>query len=235
MAGVSTTAEVMRLEAAGIGRLAAQGDGARRRLAAARGRRPHAAGRTRSRPWCSPPAPTSARAIGRVEAWYARRGLPRLLPAHRPAGAGAARRSAGARAAMRGCRRSRCSRAIRPGSKRPTAAADRARDPADAAGDERGLRSATGARQRRARAELFARIRRPHVFARAARRPAAGRRAACASSTASLPGSSPCAPPCAARGRGHGRAVLRRLGAWARRHGAPSSSISRSRTTTCRR
>ena len=68
--------QVLRDRAGGLVGLAAQGDGARRGLAAARRRRPHAAGQLGADPGVRRRVPTSTRAIGRVEAWYARRGLP---------------------------------------------------------------------------------------------------------------------------------------------------------------
>ncbi|MGD9508792.1 MAG: GNAT family N-acetyltransferase [Geminicoccaceae bacterium] len=73
--------------------------------------------------------------------------------------------------------------------------------------------------RRRARAELFARIRRPHGFAVMieGRQPAAG--ALCVVD-GDLAGIFSLRTATQARGRGHARALLQRLGAWARGMGA---------------
>ena len=159
------------------------------------------------------------RAIGRVEAWYAQRGLPacfqltdRAAPADLDADAGAARLCPADAGLGAAARRRRAGAA--------QGRADRARHPADAAGDERGLRSATGARPRAGRAPSCSRA-------------SAGR--TCLPSL--LDGIQPVAgglcvvdgelagifslrTAAAARGRGHARAVLRRLAAWGRGMGA---------------
>ena len=158
------------------------------------------------------------RAIGRVERWYAARGLPacfQLTDHAAPAGVDAVLdapwlpglavgvRAAGRRglggAATTG-RGSSCK--LRPTPQVMNAICDPYWEAAT----------------RRARAELFARIRRPHVFAVCSRAPAGGgrpvrrrwrsRRHLCLRT----------AVP--ARGRGLGSAVLRRLIAWARDNGA---------------
>ena len=76
-----------------------------------------------------------------------------------------------------------------------------------------------GPAMRRARAELFARIRRPHMFAVLLDgiQPVAG--GLCVVD-GELAGIFTLRTAVAARGRGHGRAVLRRLAAWGRGMGA---------------
>ena len=76
-----------------------------------------------------------------------------------------------------------------------------------------------GARRRVARAELFGRIRRPHCFAVLfdGIQPVAGRPVVFDRDLAGVFTLRTAVP---ARGRGHGRAVVRRLAAWARGMGA---------------
>jgi GNAT superfamily N-acetyltransferase len=73
--------------------------------------------------------------------------------------------------------------------------------------------------QRRARAELFARIRRPLAFATALDGPHPVSGAMCVIDR-EVAGLFSLRTAAAARGRGHGRAVVERLGAWARGMGA---------------
>ena len=202
-----------------------------RGLAAARRRWPYAAselgagagvrGRRRSR-----------RAIDRVEAWYAKRGLASCFQLTDRAGAGRARCRC---SEQRGYARTdpRVGAGLRPAGIEPRqrCPASSSRLATDAAGHERGLRSTLGAATRRARAELFARIRRPHIFAVVLEgiQPVAGR---CAWSIGIWPASSRCARRAGAwQGLRAGRGARGcRLGAAAGRR----NSTSRSRTTTRR-
>jgi GNAT superfamily N-acetyltransferase len=76
-----------------------------------------------------------------------------------------------------------------------------------------------GSGDRRARAELFGRIRKPHLFAVATEggEPASGGLCVADGALAGIFALRTQAP---LRGRGHARAVVRRLASWARRQGA---------------
>lgn len=158
------------------------------------------------------------RAVGRVEAWYARRELPacfQLTDRSAPARLDAA---LGARgyvrlpsvsvfvlnpAGVEATKGARIELQTRPTPQVMNAVCD----------------PYWGPEARRARAELFARIRRPHVYAvlLEGNQPVAG--GLCVV-VGELAGIFTLRTAVAARGRGHGRAVLRRLVVWARHAGA---------------
>ena len=177
------------------------------------------AGRTRCRPWFSRADADVERAIGRVEAWYTKRGLApcfQLTDRAAPAGIdqvlerrGYARLTPGLGAGVR------CLAGIEPGTG-PRIELDTRPTPQvmNAVCDPRWEAAA-----RRARAELFARIRRPHMFAVLLEgiQPVAGGLCVLDRELAGVFTLRTAVP---ARGKGYGRAVVRRLATWARGMGA---------------
>lgn len=158
------------------------------------------------------------RAIDRVEAWYRQRGLP---PCFQVTDRAAPAALDAALAARRYARISPVSVLTRgtDGLTQPVGA----RVELDTRPTPRVMNAVCdplwGAEQRRGRAELFARIRRPHAFATAldGLHPVSG--ALCVVDR-ELAGLLSLRTAVAARGRGHARAVVGRLGAWARGMGA---------------
>ena len=158
------------------------------------------------------------RAIDRVEAWYRQRGLPPCFQVTDRAAPGALDAALAARRYARISPVSVLTRGT-DGLAPPAGA----RVELDTRPTPRVMNAVCdplwGAEPRRSRAELFARIRRPHAFATAidGQHPVAG--AVCVVDR-ELAGLFSLRPAVAARGRGHARAVVGRLGAWARGMGA---------------
>jgi N-acetylglutamate synthase len=197
--------------------LATQGDRARRGLAAARRGRPFTPSQLVQALVFAQGADVE-RAIGRVEAWHARRGLPACFQiTDRAAPAG-----------LDGELERRHYTRLSPVSVlvRDLAGLDPPKGPRielDSRPTPRVMNAVCDSHwspaMRRARAELFARIRRPHMFAVLLDgiHPVAG--GLCVVD-AELAGIFSLRTLPAARGKGHARAVLGRLAAWGRRMGA---------------